>query len=153
MKNIRVSAKAIIIENEKVLMVKNIDKDGFWYMLPGGGQRHMETLVQALQRECKEEVNIDVKFGELLFIREYIGRHHEFSEFDKDEHQIELMFSCTIVGNRPARVGTTPDNYQKGVEWLEIKKLNNYRIYPKMLKEIIPNMKRVEFPIYLGDIN
>jgi 8-oxo-dGTP diphosphatase len=105
MKNIRISAKAVIIENRKVLMIKNIDKDGFWYLLPGGGQRHKETLIQALKRECKEEANIDITVGELLFIREYIGEHHEFREYDRDEHQIELMFSCNIVGNKSPKEG------------------------------------------------
>lgn len=153
MKNIRVSTKAIIIKDNKILMIKNIDKDGFWYILPGGGQHHKETVIQALKRECKEEANIDVKVGELLFIREYIGEHHEFKEFDKDEHQIELMFSCKIINNTRAQVGKTPDIYQKGVEWVEINNLHNYRVYPKTLKEIFLNIRKKKFPIYLGDIN
>jgi len=152
-KNIRISTKAIIVENNKVLMVKNIDKNGFWYILPGGGQHHKETLIQALKRECKEETNVDIEVGELLFIREYIGEHHEFSEFDRDEHQIELIFSCKIVGSTPVQQGETPDIYQKGVEWLDIKKLAKYRIYPKILKEIFRSREGKKFPIYLGDIN
>jgi 8-oxo-dGTP pyrophosphatase MutT (NUDIX family) len=38
MKPIRNSIKAIIIRDRHVLLIKNIDKDGFWYVFPGGGQ-------------------------------------------------------------------------------------------------------------------
>jgi ADP-ribose pyrophosphatase YjhB (NUDIX family) len=152
MKNIRNSTKAIIIENKKVLMIKNIDNNGFWYLLSGGGQHHKETLIQALKRECREEANIDVEVGELLFIREYIGEHHEFAESDGESHQIEFMFSGKIIGNRHPQKGRAPDIYQKDIEWLEIKKINDYRIYPKILKKILPKTKK-KFPIYLGDIN
>jgi 8-oxo-dGTP diphosphatase len=45
--HIRNSAKAIIIQNGKVLLTINLGKDGYFYMFPGGGQEHGETLHQA----------------------------------------------------------------------------------------------------------
>jgi ADP-ribose pyrophosphatase YjhB (NUDIX family) len=153
MKNIRCSAKAIIIKGNKVLMTKNIDPWGYWYLLPGGGQNHGETLIQALKRECKEEVNVDLRVGKLLLIREYIGAHHEFKKWDKGAHQVEFMFLCEIIGRKSVKKGKTPDTYQKGVVWLDIRKLDNYRIYPRILKDIIPHLTTKKFPVYLGDVN
>ena len=41
-------------------------------------------MLQALQRECREEINCQVEVGDILYIREYIGRNHEFSAVDSD---------------------------------------------------------------------
>ncbi|MDI6739140.1 MAG: NUDIX domain-containing protein [Candidatus Edwardsbacteria bacterium] len=73
MKLIRNSAKAVIINDCKLLVLEMRDEDGPWYALPGGGQQPGETLHAALVRECREEANAAVTIGELLFIREYIG--------------------------------------------------------------------------------
>ncbi|MDF2682566.1 MAG: hydrolase [Brevibacillus sp.] len=42
MKPIRNSAKAVITQNEKILLTKNRDEFGFFYLFPGGGQDHGE---------------------------------------------------------------------------------------------------------------
>lgn len=53
---IRNSAKAIIINEDKILLTKNQDNEGYFYLYPGGGQEYRETLHDALIRECIEEV-------------------------------------------------------------------------------------------------
>ena len=109
MKVIRNSAKAIIIKNGCLLTVKNIDSEGDWYLLPGGGQNLGETLKEALHRECIEEIGIDVSVGRLRYIREYIGKNHEFSEHDVDSHQVEFMFGCEFDEAQPPELGNNPD--------------------------------------------
>ncbi|UUI01771.1 NUDIX domain-containing protein [Oceanobacillus jeddahense] len=93
--NIRNSAKAIIIQDHQLLAIKKRDKDGYYFILPGGGQEHGENLHQTLQRECIEEINTTVEIANLLFNREYIGKNHEHFEFDGNIHQLEYMFLCT----------------------------------------------------------
>lgn len=53
---IRNSAKAIIIQDDELLALKMEDKDGYYFILPGGGQEHGENLHETLKRECKEEM-------------------------------------------------------------------------------------------------
>jgi 8-oxo-dGTP pyrophosphatase MutT (NUDIX family) len=150
--NIRVSAKAIIIQDDKLLAIQKQDPAGDYYILPGGGQNPGETLHQALQRECMEEASLAVAPGELRFVREYIGQHHEFSAWDSNLHQLELMFTCQIpVGAHP-RQGSLPDVDQTGVAWLPLERLDEFRLYPLTL---ILHLMRPgeEKPIYLGDVN
>ena len=47
MRHIRNSAKAIIIKDEKILLTKNQDTLGIFYLLPGGGQEPGESIVEA----------------------------------------------------------------------------------------------------------
>lgn len=154
---IRNSAKAIIIQNDQLLTIKNRDPLGDFYILPGGGQDHCETLHEALRRECREEIGVEIVIGRLQFIREYIGANHEFSEHDGDVHQIEFMFRCALEeGHRPTN-GTLLDTYQVGISWLPITQLNRYRLYPAVLKELLniasSNEIDSHIQIYLGDVN
>ena len=152
---IRNSAKAIIVKDNKLLAIKKEDKDGYYYILPGGGQEHGENLHETLKRECIEEINAEVEIGDLLFIREYIGKNHEHFEFDSNVHQTEYMFLCKLseeskdIGN-----GIVPDEGQIGVEWLALKELLDFRLYPQTMREsIIDYMAGKNLPVYLGDIN
>ncbi len=150
------SAKAIIIHDDHLLAIRKRDRDGLYYILPGGGQEVGEALPDAVKRECREEVNLDVLVGPILFIRDYIGKHHEHAAFDRDVHQLEIMFSCTPTGSHqtPAN-GSLPDDGQEGVEWLPLKAIENYRIYPQAMRPYLRDM-RFQMPdktLYLGDVN
>ena len=153
MKPIRNSAKAIIIRNGKLLCTKNQDHLGIFYLLPGGGQEPGENLIDALKRECKEEISAAISVGDIRFIREYIGGNHEFAEYDADVHQVEYIFECKLAEGTELGKGVVPDSMQIGLEWLELSRLKEYRIYPGVLKEIIDKYGVVKSKIYLGDIN
>ncbi len=52
----RVSTKALIINDQKVFLIKEWDDE--WWSFPGGGVEYNETLPEALQRELHEELSI-----------------------------------------------------------------------------------------------
>lgn len=60
MEPVRNSGKAIIIQGASLLVIVHRDEEGTWYSLPGGGQEPGETLPEALQRECHEELGVSV---------------------------------------------------------------------------------------------
>jgi 8-oxo-dGTP diphosphatase len=155
MKHIRNSAKAIIISGNKVLLTKNKVNDEYFYLFPGGGQEHSETIHDALIRECIEEVGYEVKVRDLLHVREYIGKNHEHFIFDRNVHQIEYYFVCSLVGDiGENRKPSNPDNHQVGIEWIDINDLLQYNVYPKELRRhIIIFFNNETSPVYLGDIN
>jgi 8-oxo-dGTP pyrophosphatase MutT (NUDIX family) len=150
---VRVSVKAIIIRDGRVLLVKSCDQDGDWYLLPGGGQQHGESLPAALRRECREEIGVEVEVGALRLVRDYIGKNHQFAAGDGDLHQIELMFECTIRGSAEPRPGPVPDEQQTGIAWLEIAELAGHRVYPGALAEHLGACGDRGEVVYLGDVN
>jgi 8-oxo-dGTP pyrophosphatase MutT (NUDIX family) len=152
MNPIRNSAKAIIIKNGCLLTVKNYDLEGDWYLLPGGGQNPGETLEEALRRECIEEIGTEVRVGRLRYIREYIGKNHEFSEHDGDSHQVEFMFECGFDEGQSPKMGSDPDVYQTGIAWLPINEIHKYRMYPKQLRDLLLSEAEND-DTYLGDVN
>ncbi len=152
MKPIRNSSKAVIIQDRKVLLTKNQDHNGFFYLFPGGGQEFGETLSEALSRECMEEIGAEIHIMDLIHIREYIGKNHEFAQWDSDIHQIEFYFQCELKDpNLRITNGTNPDSNQVAVEWIRLDELNQIRLYPKTLGKIL--RKEMSSGVYMGDIN
>lgn len=150
-KPIRNSAKAVIIANDQILLTKNVDADGYFYLYPGGGQEKGEELRDAVIRECIEETGCKVSVKDLLFIREYIGENHEFAEWDSDTHQVEFYFECAIEEEEASLTGHNPDGDQIGVEWIALQQLDEIRVYPKGLTKQL--QERNYKPCYIGDSN
>lgn len=99
-----------------------------------------------------EEIGQEVIVGELVYVREYIGKNHEFSAWDSGFHQVEFYFMCSLASNAPLfGDGTNPDQDQVGVEWIELQQLDEIRLYPRALGKSI---KRNELELrYFGDVN
>ncbi|RXJ00668.1 NUDIX domain-containing protein [Anaerobacillus alkaliphilus] len=153
---IRNSVKAVIVQDQKILTIVKQDENGeSYYLLPGGGQEHGENFHETLARECREEIGAEVEIGDLLFIREYIGRNHEHAEFDYNVHQIEYMFVCHLIaGGEQIGIGSNPDDGQIGIEWLPMSSLLEYRFYPQTLRQYyLDYFNGVRHPVYLGDVN
>lgn len=149
MKPIRNSAKAVIIQNERVLLTKNIDQEGFYYLFPGGGQEKFEELKDAVVRECIEEIGCRVEVKDIIFIREYIGKNHQFADSDADIHQVEFYFECVMDSQEEVSNGHNPDETQVGVEWIELSRLHEMRVYPYDL--VKPLTEGITTPRYIGD--
>jgi 8-oxo-dGTP pyrophosphatase MutT (NUDIX family) len=155
MSPIRNSAKALIIRDNKLLAIKKIDEEGFWYLLPGGGQEFGESLHATLRRECVEELGVEVIVGDIRFVRDYIGRNHEFADHDGDAHAVEHIFECRLAEDAEPGMGPQSDVGALDVVWLELDRLDSYRLYPLGLRSLIVRVNHgdSDTPIYLGDMN
>lgn len=140
----------MIIRDEQLLVTVHRDDQGDYYLLPGGGQERFEPLHDTLRRECREEIAADIEVGELLFVRDYIGRNHEFAATD-DAHQVEIMFACRVPDDYVPQSGAIPDPRQHGATWLPLATLASARLYPAALKPLL--VARSKTPMYLGDVN
>ena len=69
-RSVRISAKALVIRNGRMLAVKLRDRDGVFYIMPGGGQNAGELLPATAEREVAEETGIAVKAQEAVFVIE-----------------------------------------------------------------------------------
>jgi len=151
----RNSCKVIIINaKQELLTIKKLDQNDTYYVLPGGGQHHGETFIETIKRECREEIGIEpIVDEEILFIREYIGKNHEFPSNHKHVHQIEYMFTGKI-DNAIEGVGTEKDEGQIGIEWIKVEELEKKNFYPKkLISELKKYVKGSNDRVYLGDIN
>ena len=89
---IRVGAAGIIIQDDKILVVKFDDKNGPHYNYPGGRHQEGETLRQTAAREVKEETDADVEVGRLLVIVE--SAPFEVDYVYGPTHYLKFFFEC-----------------------------------------------------------
>jgi 8-oxo-dGTP diphosphatase len=150
---VRTAARAVVICDGKLLAIKMRDQRGLYYILPGGGQQPGETLRETVRRECLEEVGVEVEVGELLYVREYIGKNHTFSPRHGQFHQLECVFHGTIADPHACCPGSETDNHQVGVAWLSLEHLAQIRFYPEAVKPCFLEGAASVSPIYLGDCN
>lgn len=154
MKSVRTAARALIIDDDKVLTIKMKGPLGeYFYVLPGGGQQHGESLEEGLQRECLEEIGLQVTIGDVVYCRDYIGKNHKFHKAHKDFHQLEIVFSCKVDKDLVKDAGHSPDNRQVGILWIPISELSEYELYPIAMRDALCSGQFNKLPCYLGDVN
>lgn len=146
---LRYAAKALILENGKVLCLRKQGDIGGYYVLPGGGQDPGELLADTLKRECLEELGARVEVGRLRYVQEYVGSNHLFKDVHGKMHFVNLYFECTLlepVLSHPL----SPDVGQVGLEWLELSILTEAAFFPRVLAGRLGAGERGE-TVYLGD--
>lgn len=81
---------ALIINNQGKILLARSHKWFDKYTLPGGHIEVGETMAEAVKREVKEEVGLDVEVEDMLLMQEAIFA----PEFYKKKHFIFIDFSC-----------------------------------------------------------
>ena len=143
------SAKALVIRDHQILLLKKQYDDGAEkYTLPGGTQEPGETLVQALVRECDEEIGIQVQVAELCAVYEH--RHPSNSRPGSIRHKVEFAFRCLVPEDYQPHCGPKPDSHQVGVEWHALDALPDLNLSPSQLAETVSGISvkpdKSEFP-------
>lgn len=146
------SAKAVIFNNEKVLMLRKEYEDGtLSYTLPGGTQEPGEELDKTVIREVYEETGAKVEVLDLVNVYEH--KHHSRGNPDIIKHKLEFAFLCRFSEPYELHNGEDPAPHQVAVQWIDVDLLNGLNLNPTKLAEIIPSLSLSEQRIYLGDIS
>jgi 8-oxo-dGTP diphosphatase len=129
---LRYAAKALIIEDGRLLCLRKRGDIGVYYVLPGGGQEPGELLPDTLRRECLEELGARVEPGALRFVQEYVGDNHLFKNVHGGKHFVNLVFECRLL-ERPLTRPLLPDAGQEALEWLPLDQLSEAAFFPRVL--------------------
>lgn len=149
--SIRSTAKAIIIEGNKILLNKCKDKkNGDYYALPGGGQQKYETLQEAVIRECLEETGYTVNPVKFAALCEEICMDTEFREKYPDyAHKMYHIFICELE-NKKKKAPTEKDSMQIDSEWIDIASLHSVRLLPQIISSNILGIINGTASAFLG---
>ena len=139
--SIRSTVKAIIINDNKVLLNRCFDENnGYYYSLPGGGRNQYETLHDAIIRECLEETGYNIVPLRFSGLYEEICDDPKIREiYPEYAHKMYHIFVCKLKDNiliKPTEI----DDMQIDSEWINIDKLSKIRLMPEFLNNNIVNM-------------
>lgn len=123
---------AVIIKDNKVLLMRRIKEGQEYFVFPGGGIEKDESVENAIIREVKEELSLDAKIDKLLFQIENRG-------------QQELYFLIKEFSGTPKLGGPEKErmseNNQYYPEWLDLSVASNLsNLYPEEAKEKIKKL-------------
>jgi len=128
---VRNAVRAVVIRDGKVLLLQKRDHKGDRYALPGGGQDVGETLEQALQRECKEEIGTAVIVKRLAYVAEFFK--HRDSLPATVRHLVEFLFQCEVPEGYQPGSGFRPDKHQVDVVWAPMAELKALPSFPQQV--------------------
>ena len=140
MSHIRVGARALIVEDESILLVEFDDETGLYYNLPGGGVDPGESILEALKREAQEEASVEIKVGSLVFVIEYEPERNSF--WAGSVPALCLVFDCQLSSTAKPRLSDQPDPSQTAVKWVKLSELESVELLPHMVDQIIEYARR-----------
>ncbi|HEY0135660.1 MAG TPA: NUDIX domain-containing protein, partial [Nannocystis sp.] len=119
----RLAVRAILIEDDRILLAHFVDAGGPWYVIPGGGVQDGETLEEAFHRELAEEIGARAEFGAVAFIREIIADRLETTNLPAGFHQLEIFVHGKLLPDQTLRM-VEPDAAQVGLVWVPLADLH-----------------------------
>lgn len=125
--------RAIIIENDSILVLKRVKNGETYWVFPGGGIDDGESNADALVRECEEELGLVVEVLKQAFENIFVNK--EFGEQD------ECFYYCRIVGGQLG-AGTgeeyKPNSHYSGTYepvWVSLNEIKNLDLRPLEMKK------------------
>ncbi|MCX6155155.1 MAG: NUDIX hydrolase [Candidatus Kapabacteria bacterium] len=130
--NISVRVRAIIRNDQgQIACLKQRLKDGYCWVVPGGGVERGETLQEALAREVAEETGMTIQGGKLVAIREiFISNYHRTYEY---YFQVNWL-----LGNLQSGTDHRLESQEiLDAQWLDSLTIFNYDVKPGFLVSLI----------------
>jgi ADP-ribose pyrophosphatase YjhB (NUDIX family) len=123
----RISTGAIIIQDNKILLVRYADRQGKTYLAaPGGGVNNEEGLSQAAVREVKEETGVEVVPNKILCVEDLYSRRYRM---------VKVWFLCQMVGGQLEKTQGAIDETIIEAKWYAKEELRNEVVYPQIITE------------------
>jgi len=114
--SVRVGCGALIVNDKKeVLLLKRSttrNQNGYWSQ-PGGAVEFGETIKQAITREIREEVNVDIRLIRYLSYTEQIFRK-------ENQHWLAISYLAKIISGN---VKNLEHHKHSDLKWFPINKL------------------------------
>lgn len=93
-----VSARMLVLRGRKILMgfepPHKYGLGGNHWETPGGGIEKMETVMEGLKREAKEEIGAEIEFKNIL---PFFFKHTPKRVTKKNHHGVMIYFICNLL--------------------------------------------------------
>ncbi|MCM3617515.1 NUDIX hydrolase [Sutcliffiella horikoshii] len=120
------------------ILLHRASGDKIW-SLPGGRVEMNEASPLSLQREFKEELDLSVKIGRMVWVVENFFEYRE-----KKVHEIGLYYLVSTEGKQNLTEG--PFHGEEGerlvYEWVPISQLEDVVLYPEFLKKALKEIPK-----------
>lgn len=124
----KVRPSVIILDEDKILLMKYNYGGNEVYALPGGNPDDVETLEETLVRELEEELNLHIEVTALVLAGEVIFR-------ENGKSTLHCVFLGRILSGKPH---LNPEHTSAlSVEWIPLSETAELNMYPNIGKHIL----------------
>lgn len=121
----RISAGAIVIQEDRILLVRYSSTDGTSYLVgPGGGVLGNEGIYHAVVREVREETGLEVSPQKVLFVEDLLSQRHRI---------VKIWLLCNLLGGQLANTQGALEEGIIDAAWYRKDQLLNEVVYPPQL--------------------
>lgn len=145
---IRNTVRAVIVRDRALLLLRKEGPYGERFALPGGGQDAGETLIEALQRECVEEIATPVEVAGLMHVADFFKARDTLPPSTR--HLVEFLFRCRVADDYRPTNGHHPDRHQVEVIWMPLPELTRRPLFPPYLSSVLGQVGDPVPDLYLG---
>ena len=129
--SVRIRACGVIVRNEKLLLAEFYDEAAGWHFnVPVGGVEDGETVIEAVQREVREETGLIVRVGRLLMVAEFLP-DRAIPVLADNPRSLSLFFECHAPEDAEPQLPELHDLLQTGVQWVALDDLDSVPLLPR----------------------
>lgn len=126
---IRLATRAIILRDERLLLVNAWRERSNLWCAPGGGADPYASLPDNLAREVFEETGLQVAVGAPCLI-------NEFHALDQDFHQVDIYFRCDVLAGQTSDDWQDPEGIVSRHIWASRAQMSELRFKPDSLADV-----------------
>jgi len=137
-----VLVRALILDQDHVLVCKTLDLPTNFYFFPGGHIENGESAVSALMRELQEETGAECKVKRFLGCLEYIFEPGNFARCHN--HKYSFLFEAE---SDSLKLDLPLPQVEPHLQllWVPLTQINDIDFRPAPLKKLIPVWLKAHF--------
>jgi ADP-ribose pyrophosphatase YjhB (NUDIX family) len=125
----RLAVRAIIMNENRLLVVNAWKGRTDLWCAPGGGVDAHDSLPDNLRREVTEETGLTVTVGAPCLV-------NEFHDPDRDFHQVDVYFRCTLIAGQLDQNWADPEGIVTHRRWVTRDELMALQVKPDSLAAV-----------------
>lgn len=118
----KIAQKAIIVKENKVLLLRDPRMDEVIWEIPGGRMNIDEEPREAVAREIREELGIEIEVGAVVYMEQFIQGNEGTRAF-------VIVYECQMMD--PAANLTLSEDEVCEIAWVSADELHKYPLFPE----------------------
>ena len=141
-KKLRVRVSGFLVRDGALLLVAHRKNGEIYWLLPGGGVEFGESMAQALAREFREELGVEVEVDDPLFMCDSIDPRGR-------RHILNVSFRCSY---RAGEYRLGDDRRLHDFGFFPGRDIPGMRLYPPVNDTLVSILDNKHSDFYLGSL-